>query len=136
MKMMTRLPFPAPSRLLLAGAVLLALSACASVGRYPIKEPDVAASYGRGDATLNAPADDPRSSLDTPGRDIRQDTWWTGFGDERLDIRLPEAHAARDLRVLRRRALLDHPADLRLATAESLRDVAHKEKLLHCSNSP
>jgi NodT family efflux transporter outer membrane factor (OMF) lipoprotein len=94
MKMMTRLPFPAPSRLLLAGAVLLALSGCASVGRYPVQAPDVAASYGRGDATLNAPADDPRSSLDTPGRDIRQDTWWTGFGDERLDSLVAQALAA------------------------------------------
>ncbi|WP_295547170.1 TolC family protein [uncultured Stenotrophomonas sp.] len=94
MTMMTRLPFPAPSRLLLAGAVLLALSACASVGRYPVQDPDVAASYGRGDATLNAPADDPRSSLDTPGRDIRQDTWWTGFGDERLDRLVARALAA------------------------------------------
>ncbi|WP_369521393.1 TolC family protein, partial [Escherichia coli] len=52
------------------------------------------ASYGRGDATLNAPADDPRSSLDTPGRDIRQDTWWTGFGDERLDRLVAQALAA------------------------------------------
>ncbi len=93
MKMMTRLTSPAPSRLLLAGAVLLALSGCASVGRYPTEDPAVAATYGRGDAALNAPADDPRSSLDTPGRDVRQDTWWTGFGDERLDRLVAQALA-------------------------------------------
>ena len=94
MKKMIRLPFPAPRHLLPAGAVVLALSGCASVGRYPVHDPAVAAQYGRGDATLNAPADGPRSSLDTPGRDIRQDTWWTGFGDERLDRLVAQALAA------------------------------------------
>ncbi len=62
MKKMIRLPFPAPRHLLPAGAVVLALSGCASVGRYPVHDPAVAAQYGRGDATLNAPADGPRSA--------------------------------------------------------------------------
>ncbi len=56
--------------------------------------PDRGGAVWTGDATLNAPADDPRSSLDTPGRDIRQDTWWTGFGDERLDRLVAQALAA------------------------------------------
>ena len=94
MKTMPMLPFPAPSRLLLAGAVLMALSGCASVGRYPVADPDVAAAYGRGNAALNAPVDAPRSSLDTPARDIREDVWWSGFGDERLDRLVARALAA------------------------------------------
>ncbi len=95
--------------LVLAGAVLTALAGCASVGRYPVAPTTVAASYGRGDAALNAPTQPLASGLDTPARDIRADAWWQGFGDPALDALVTQALqansnlAAAGLRVQRAR---------------------------------
>ena len=98
-----------PLRGLLATATLLALAGCASVGRYPVAEPTVAADWGRGDAAVNTPVQAPASGLQQAHRDVRDDRWWTGFGDARLD-RLVEAAlqansnlAAAGLRVQRAR---------------------------------
>ncbi|KAF1055679.1 MAG: Toxin and drug export protein A [Stenotrophomonas maltophilia] len=86
MNMMTlRFPCPASARRLLCASVLLPLSGCASVGRYPVDEPGVPATYGRGDATRNVLTDEPHSILGSLPHDVHQDTWWTGFGDARLD---------------------------------------------------
>ncbi|WP_454828709.1 efflux transporter outer membrane subunit [Pseudoxanthomonas wuyuanensis] len=71
-------------------AILLALAAsclagCVSTGRYaaaPVMVPD---GYG---ADADAPATTvqlPGESSTYPARDVREDAWWRGFGDERLD---------------------------------------------------
>ncbi|NIJ69490.1 efflux transporter outer membrane subunit [Xanthomonas sp. 60] len=99
-----------PSPVILAAALLASLAGCASSGRYPVQAPVVAAVYGRGDAALNAPVQAPRSALDGAApADVRQDAWWTGFGDPQLDrlvdqvLRVNNALAVASLNVQRAR---------------------------------
>jgi NodT family efflux transporter outer membrane factor (OMF) lipoprotein len=65
--------------------VAAALSACVSTGPYRLVDPPVAASYGFGDSTRNAPTQSVQLGQDRPARDVMSDRWWEGFGDERLD---------------------------------------------------
>ncbi|WNH49967.1 TolC family protein [Stenotrophomonas aracearum] len=75
---------PALRPLALACTTAVMLSACVSTGQYKVNAPSVPAVYGRGDAQLNAPAtvSNPAPTLQA---DVRDDAWWTGFGDPRLD---------------------------------------------------
>jgi NodT family efflux transporter outer membrane factor (OMF) lipoprotein len=66
-------------------SVAVALSACVTTGPHRLKDPSVAASYGMGDSTRNVPAQQVQLGEDRPVRDVTADTWWKGFGDERLD---------------------------------------------------
>ena len=66
-------------------AVVSLLSACASTGSHRLKDPTVAATYGAGDSAKNVPADIIALGEKRTVRDRMQDTWWTGFADERLD---------------------------------------------------
>jgi len=69
-----------------AGVLLaLALAGCASTGSHQLKDPAVAATYGLGDSTKNTPASDLPLAQSHATKDVTQETWWTGFGDERLD---------------------------------------------------
>lgn len=77
--------YPAPSRLLLATALLASLAGCASAGRYPVQAAAVPASYGTHSTSLGAADAAPVSGLDQPRADVRADAWWTGFGDAGLD---------------------------------------------------
>src|SRR4029079_18935305 len=61
------------------------LSACASTGSHRLKDPTVAAKYGAGDSAKNVPADNIALGEKRTVKDRMRDTWWTGFGDERLD---------------------------------------------------
>lgn len=72
------------SHLVLA-AVMTVLSACSSTGSHRLLDPAVAATYGTGDSEKNAPVDNIALGQTRTVRDRMQDTWWTGFGDERLD---------------------------------------------------
>ena len=63
---------------------LALLAGCASTGSHRLKDPAVAASYGLGDSTKNAPASDIALAQKHDAKDITKDTWWVGFGDERL----------------------------------------------------
>jgi NodT family efflux transporter outer membrane factor (OMF) lipoprotein len=75
---------PAVRPLALACTTALLLSACVSTGQYRVDPPSVPAVYGRGDAQRNAPtgASNAPATLRT---DVRDDAWWSGFGDPRLD---------------------------------------------------
>ncbi len=66
-------------------AVVSLLSACASTGSHRLEDPTVAATYGAGDSAKNVPADIIALGQKRTVRDRMQDTWWTGFADERLD---------------------------------------------------
>lgn len=71
--------------LLLSLAIATTLAGCASSGRY---QPDallVPADYGLGDAVANAPVRSVSSDAAHSLRDASADTWWSGFGDARLD---------------------------------------------------
>ena len=61
------------------------LSACAGTGSHRLKDPSVAATYGAGDSAKNAPADAVTLGENRTVQDRMRDTWWKGFGDERLD---------------------------------------------------
>lgn len=74
-----------PMQTVLAGSLALLLSACASTGHYQVDAPTVPAAYGRGDAQINAPTEASVDSTEVARTDVRQDTWWTGFQDPRLD---------------------------------------------------
>ena len=63
----------------------LLLSACAGTGSHRLEDPAVAASYGAGDSTKNAPVDNVALGQRRDVQDVTRDTWWQGFGDERLD---------------------------------------------------
>lgn len=65
--------------------VMSLLSACASTGAHRLKDPSVAAAYGAGDSAKNVPADKIALGEKRAVQDRMQDTWWKGFGDERLD---------------------------------------------------
>jgi NodT family efflux transporter outer membrane factor (OMF) lipoprotein len=65
--------------------VISLLTACASTGAHRLQDPAVAAEYGRGDSARNAPSDLVSLGERRTVNDLSQDTWWTGFGDERLD---------------------------------------------------
>ncbi len=52
---------------------------------HRLKDPSVATTYGAGDSAKNAPADAIVLGQKRSVQDRMQDTWWTGFGDERLD---------------------------------------------------
>jgi NodT family efflux transporter outer membrane factor (OMF) lipoprotein len=76
----------APLRLApLALAVGSLLSACVSTGSHQLKDPSVAGTYGMGDSTRNVPSDPVQLGQNRVVKDLTQDTWWKGFGDERLD---------------------------------------------------
>ncbi|WP_145478115.1 TolC family protein [Stenotrophomonas rhizophila] len=64
---------------------VLLLSACASTGQYQVDPPSVPAAYGRGDAQRNAPVEPSATPATSPRSDVRDDAWWSGFGDPRLD---------------------------------------------------
>ena len=66
-------------------SVVSFLSACAGTGAHRLKDPSVATTYGAGDSTKNAPADKITLGQKRTVQDRMQDTWWKGFGDERLD---------------------------------------------------
>jgi NodT family efflux transporter outer membrane factor (OMF) lipoprotein len=66
-------------------SVAVALSACVSTGPHRLKDPSVAAGYGMGDSTKNVPTERVQLGQERPVRDVTGDTWWKGFGDERLD---------------------------------------------------
>jgi NodT family efflux transporter outer membrane factor (OMF) lipoprotein len=70
--------------LALVSAVSL-LSACVSTGSHRLKDPTVAGSYGAADSSKNAPTDAVVLGESRTVKDRMQDTWWKGFGDERLD---------------------------------------------------
>jgi NodT family efflux transporter outer membrane factor (OMF) lipoprotein len=72
------------SHLVLA-TVVAVLSACSSTGSHRLRDPAVAATYGAGDSEKNVPADSITLGQTRTVQDRMQDTWWTGFGDERLD---------------------------------------------------
>ena len=72
------------SQLALVSVVSL-LSACVSTGSHQLKDPAVSASYGAGDSTKNVPADKVVLGQQRDVKDVTHDTWWKGFGDERLD---------------------------------------------------
>lgn len=74
-----------PARLLLGGALLAALAGCATAGRYPVEAAAVPSSYGTGSSSLGVADTAPVSGLDQPRADVRDDAWWSGFGDARLD---------------------------------------------------
>jgi NodT family efflux transporter outer membrane factor (OMF) lipoprotein len=61
------------------------LSACAGTGSHRLKDPSVAATYGAADSVKNTPAGTIALGQKRTVQDRMQDTWWTGFGDERLD---------------------------------------------------
>ena len=65
--------------------VVALLAGCASTGSHQLKDPAVAATYGLGDSTKNAPANGVALAQKHASRDVTQDTWWKGFGDDRLD---------------------------------------------------
>jgi NodT family efflux transporter outer membrane factor (OMF) lipoprotein len=81
-------------RYLLAAAITSLLSACVSTGQYKADPPAVPATYGRGDAVLNAPVQASASTEGVAHGDVREDTWWTGFHDPRLDRVIARALAA------------------------------------------
>jgi NodT family efflux transporter outer membrane factor (OMF) lipoprotein len=66
-------------------SVVSLLSACAGTGAHRLKDPSVAAAYGAGDSTKNAPAGNIALGQKRTVQDRMQDTWWKGFGDDRLD---------------------------------------------------
>lgn len=66
-------------------AVASLLSACVSTGNHRLEDPSVAAAYGAGDSAKNAPVDGVMLGQQRAVKDVTRDTWWTGFGDERLD---------------------------------------------------
>jgi NodT family efflux transporter outer membrane factor (OMF) lipoprotein len=72
------------SRLALVSVMSL-LAACAGTGSHRLRDPSVAATYGAGDSTKNAPAEKIALGQKRTVQDRMQDKWWTGFGDERLD---------------------------------------------------
>jgi NodT family efflux transporter outer membrane factor (OMF) lipoprotein len=61
------------------------LSACVGTGSHRLVDPAVASTYGAGDSTQNTPSDKVALGQQRTVKDRMQDTWWTGFGDERLD---------------------------------------------------
>lgn len=61
------------------------VSACSSTGSHRLRDPSVATTYGAGDSARNTPADMIALGQKRTVQDRMQDTWWTGFGDERLD---------------------------------------------------
>ena len=66
-------------------SVAAALSACVSTGAHQLRDPSVAAGYGLGDSTKNVPTERVQLGQDRAVKDVTSDTWWKGFGDERLD---------------------------------------------------
>ncbi len=84
-----------PARLLLSGALLAALAGCATAGSYPVEAAAVPSTYGAGSSSLGVADTAPVSGLDQPRVDVRDDAWWSGFGDARLDrlvLRVLEAN--------------------------------------------
>ncbi len=78
----------------LACTTALALSACVSAGGYAVDAPAVPASYGRGDAARNVPTDAVDTLPHAGAADVRDDRWWTRFGDPGLDRVIDRALAA------------------------------------------
>ncbi len=80
--------------LALACVTTLAVSACVSTGHYAVDAPSVPASYGRGDASRNVPTDVVETLPHTDRTEVRDDPWWTQFGDPRLARVIDRALAA------------------------------------------
>ena len=95
--MMTPLSLLTTTRLrplALACATTLMLSACVSTGNHRVDAPNVPASYGHGDPARNAPTERADASPQAAAADVRDDPWWTQFGDPRLDRVIDRALAA------------------------------------------
>jgi NodT family efflux transporter outer membrane factor (OMF) lipoprotein len=75
----------AMTRSLILAIVVSVLTACASTGPHRVEDASVAATYGRGDSVKNAPTEIMNVGESRDVKDVTRDTWWTGFGDERLD---------------------------------------------------
>ncbi|WP_250061161.1 efflux transporter outer membrane subunit [Stenotrophomonas mori] len=76
----------APRFLLLSSALATLLGGCATLpSADPAADLQVPAGYGRGDPVANLPVQAvPRAST-APVGDVRDDAWWQGFADPRLD---------------------------------------------------
>lgn len=77
----------------LAAAVAASVGACAGAGHYQKQVADilVPAQYGRGDSAINAPTEKLETEATFPARNVADDAWWLGFGDERLDRMVRQA---------------------------------------------
>ncbi|MEJ1963223.1 MAG: TolC family protein [Gammaproteobacteria bacterium] len=71
--------------LLVSLSVAALVSGCVGTGGHRLNDPSVAAAYGAGDSTKNVPAENVALGRQRTVKDVTHDTWWTGFGDERLD---------------------------------------------------
>ncbi|MCF7749876.1 TolC family protein [Bacillus subtilis subsp. subtilis] len=80
--------------LVVACATVLVATACVSTGHYRAPAPTVPATFGRGDAARNTPTETVDTRPQAARGDVRDDTWWTQFGDPRLARVIDRALAA------------------------------------------
>jgi len=88
--------FKSFSPLVISISIVLGLSSCASKpSTNPVADLQVAAQFGRGDPSLNAPQQAVDLRVNRPGTDILSQAWWQGFEDPGLN-RLIEQVLARN----------------------------------------